>query len=76
MNCFLCKGHMKDGFTTHTVNLENCIILIKNVPCNECEQCGETYYDDVVATRLEKIVDCLREFPSEIAVVNYSDKVA
>ena len=76
MNCFLCKGQMKNGFTTHTVNLKKCIIVIKNVPCNECEQCGETYYDDVVATQLEKIVDRLRNFPSEIAVVDYSDKVA
>lgn len=27
--------------TTHVVNYKNCIIVIKNVPCLECDQCGE-----------------------------------
>ena len=36
---------------------KNGIIVIKNVPCLECEQCGEKYYTDEVAERLEEIVD-------------------
>jgi hypothetical protein len=39
-------------------------------------QCGETYYNDDVANRLEKIVENLKGAFTEIAVVNYSDRIA
>ena len=35
--------------------------LIKNVPYLECEQCGEKYYTDEVAERLETIVNMARK---------------
>ena len=62
MNCFYCKGTLKDSSTTHVVRRANfvgdatCIIIIKDVPCTECVQCGQTFYDDDVAQQLEKIV--------------------
>ncbi|MFR2155542.1 MAG: YgiT-type zinc finger protein [[Eubacterium] siraeum] len=31
----------KNSFTTHVVNYSNSVVIIKNVPCEECEQCGE-----------------------------------
>ncbi len=48
--CMLCKCKMiKNSFTTHVVNYSNSVIIIKNVPCEECEQCGEIFYTDEVA---------------------------
>ncbi len=41
MICPLCKGEMKPSTTIHTVQLKNCVVVIKNVPCLKCEQCGE-----------------------------------
>ena len=41
MNCFYCKGDMVPDFTTHVAELENCIVIIKHVPCLKCSQCGE-----------------------------------
>ena len=53
-----CKNSTTvNSTTTHVVNYKNCIIVIKNVPCLECEQCGEKYYTDEVAERLEVIVN-------------------
>ena len=67
-----CKNDTyKEGTTTHVVNYENCIIVIKNVPCLECEQCGEKYYTDEVAERIEKIVESLKQAAQELAVVDY-----
>ena len=57
--------------TTHVVNYKNCIIVIKNVPCLECDQCGEKYYTDEVAERLELIVDMAKKLMQEIAVIDY-----
>lgn len=71
--CMFCKGNvMKESLTTHVVNYKNCVIVIKNVPCEECEQCGEKYYTDEVAERLESMVDAAKKLMQEIAVIDYS----
>ena len=44
MTCFMCKGAVKDGFSTFTADMGDCVVVIKNVPSGICEQCGETSY--------------------------------
>ena len=46
--------------TTHVVNYRNCIIIIKNMQCLECDQCGKKYYTDDVTQRLEAIVNAAK----------------
>ena len=65
--CMYCKN----STTTHVVNYKNCIIVIKNVPCLECDQYGEKYYTNEVAERLELIVDMAKKLMQEIAVIDY-----
>lgn len=72
MTCFYCKGDMVQSTTTHFAELKNCIVIIKNVPCYKCDQCGETAYTADVAERLEQIISTLEKNLTEIAVVNYS----
>jgi len=74
--CMFCKfDTVKPSITTHVVNDKGCIIVIKNVPCEECEQCGEKYYTDEVAEQLEKMVESVKKLMQEVAVMDYS-KVA
>ncbi len=54
------------------VNVQNCTIIIKNVPCLECEQCGEKYYTDEVAERLENIIRIPEPLIQELAILDYS----
>ena len=55
--CMYCKNDtLVESTTTHVVNYKNCTIIIKNVPCRECSQCGEKYYTDEVSERLEQLV--------------------
>jgi len=73
----MCKGNVKDGFSTFTADMGDCIVVIKNVPSRVCGQCGEASYSDEVARRLEQIVHNLTDSASaEIAVVSYSEKAA
>ena len=76
MNCFMCKGKLEDRKTTFMVELDNCIIIIKNVPSKVCTQCGEVSYSDEVAKQLEKLVNEVRNTITEITVINYTEKVA
>lgn len=70
--CMYCKNNTTvKSKTTHVVNYNNCIIVVKNVPCLECEQWGEKYYTDEVAERLEMIVDTAKKMMQEIAVIDY-----
>ena len=70
--CMYCKNTTTvKSKTTHVVNYNNCTIVVKNVPCLECEQCGEKYYTDEVAERLEVIVDTAKKMMQEIAVIDY-----
>ena len=48
---------MINSYTTHVVNYKDYVIIIKNVPCLECTQCGEKYYSNDVALLLDKIVN-------------------
>ena len=57
-----------DNYSKH---YKNCIIVIKNVPCLECDQCGEKYYTDEVAEKLEVIVNMAKKLMQEIAVIDY-----
>lgn len=71
--CMYCKCKTTiSSLTTHVVNYKNCIIIIKNVPCEECEQCGEKYYSDEVAKQVESLVNMAKQLMQEIAVIDYS----
>ena len=72
----LCKcDTVRQSTTTHVVNYKGSVIVIKNVPCEECEQCGEIFYTDEVAERLEEIVNTAKKLLQEVSVLDYS-KVA
>jgi YgiT-type zinc finger domain-containing protein len=73
----MCKGRLGNKATTFMADLETSIVIVKNVPSQVCVQCGEVSYSDEVARCLEKIVASVKaSIITEIAVVNYSDKVA
>jgi YgiT-type zinc finger domain-containing protein len=73
MTCFFCKGTKEQWLTTDVVDLGGHVIVIKNVPCYKCAECGELTYDLAVGERIEEIVDTVKDTVSgEIAVVRYS----
>lgn len=76
MNCLMCKGELENKNTTFMVELDNCIIIIKNVPSQVCTQCGEVSYNDEVSKQLEKLVNSVRNAITEITVINYTEEVA
>lgn len=75
-NCFMCKGTLEEKKTTFMVELDNCIIIVKNVPSLVCTQCGEVSYRNEVAKQLEKLINSAKNIITEITVINYTEKVA
>jgi YgiT-type zinc finger domain-containing protein len=71
--CMFCRNSITvESTTTHVVNVQNYTIIVKNVPCLECEQCGKKYYTDEVAEQLENIINMPELLIQELAILDYS----
>lgn len=76
MKCLSCKnGNMEPSTTTYFADLKNCIVIIKNVPCYKCEQCGEVLYSASVAEKLDELMDKAEVLANELTIMEYN-KVA
>ena len=74
MRCIICKGNTIETKRTFIQEDENCIIIIKNVPAIVCSQCGEVYYKDEIAEKLEEIINLLQKMVKDVAIFEF-DKV-
>lgn len=72
MTCFMCKGDMQKSVTSYMTEYNGCYIIIKNVPCSKCLQCGEEYLNGVTLKKIENILEKLKGLLTEIAVVDYN----
>ena len=72
MTCFLCKGDVEKSTTTYMTEYNGCYIIIKNVPCTKCTQCGEEFLNGVTLQKIEKILEGLISMLTEFAVVDYN----
>ena len=72
MSMFCKGGNVVDSTTTHAIDYKDSIIIIRNVPCLKCDQCGETYYNGVVAEKLERLVDHAKSLNLELSVIDYT----
>ena len=73
---FFCKGNLENSTTTHMIELEHCILIVKNVPCHRCDQCGEITLSSDVIEELDKLASLFESAMTEVAVVNYPRKSA
>ncbi|MCL2187698.1 MAG: type II toxin-antitoxin system MqsA family antitoxin [Defluviitaleaceae bacterium] len=76
MTCFFCKGELRESVTTDVTDYDDCIIVVRGVPCRKCTQCGEIVINLQVGERIEQIVDGLKESMQEVAIVRYSNPAA
>lgn len=72
MTCFSCKGTTEKATTTYMTAYNGCYIIIKNVPCSKCTQCGEEYLNGVTLKKIEEIIERVKKFLTEIAIVDYN----
>ena len=72
MRCMSCKyGEMQDAVTTYFTQLNRCYVIIENVPCLKCRQCGEEFLTAEVAEKIDDIFDGLEKIASKIFILDY-----
>ena len=73
MRCLLCKNDsMEKSTSTYFAQLNNCYVIIENVPCLKCNQCGEIVYSALVIEKIEEILDKIQNIASKIFILDYA----
>lgn len=70
-HCAYCKAETNYGLSTFMVELNSCIVVIRNVPSQICPQCGEVYYSTDIMEQLYKLAETVTAVSTEVAIVNY-----
>jgi len=76
MNCISCGAKAYFGTMADVTDLESCLIIVRNVPCHKCSECDEIIYTADVVKHLESITQTAKMALNEIAIIDYSSRVA
>jgi len=69
MTCPICgQGDLRPGITTFAVDADGTVVVVRNVPADVCENCGEAFIIDPVAATLEGLVADARDSGTESLV--------
>lgn len=72
MRCMNCKhGEMQEAVTTYFTRLNKCYVIIENVPCLKCGQCGKEFINISVAEKIDDILDSIEKISSKIFILDY-----
>lgn len=72
MNCLVCKsGTMHKSKGTYFANLAHGYVIIENVPCWKCDQCGEVVFSASVLEKIDVLIERLQKVSSKIFLLDY-----
>ena len=69
MTYFYCKGNIETSTTTYMTDYQGCYIIIKNVPCEKCTQCGEEYLNGETLEKIEEIIKKVKGMLTELQLL-------
>jgi YgiT-type zinc finger domain-containing protein len=73
LNCVICRiGQTKPGAVTVTLQRGDCTVVVKDVPADVCENCGEYYLSEAVTDRLLKRADEACRRGAEVEILRYA----
>ncbi|RMJ05461.1 hypothetical protein DOQ08_00131 [Marinobacter litoralis] len=73
MNCSICKsGETHPGTTTVTLTRGEATIVVKNVPADVCDNCGEYYLDDATSAKILSLAEEAIKQNHEVEVIQFA----
>lgn len=77
MTCPICgTGQLQAGTTTFAADVDTTVVVVRNVPAEVCDTCGEAYLDEAVSEQLQRSVDDARRNGTESLVRHYEPSTA
>lgn len=73
MKCVICRtGDTTEGVANVTLNRGETTVLIKDVPAQICDNCGEYYLDNEVTNRVMSLGDIAVENNAIIEILEFA----
>ena len=72
MKCMRCGNETYKSTTTEAVELDNGILVIRNIPCYKCDVCNEIHFTGDVVKCLEQIISAAKQRMEQLSVVDYA----
>jgi len=73
MNCIACKnGHLYAGHVTLSLTRGETLVVIKQVPAQVCDNCGEYTLDSDIAHRVYSQADAATTHNAEVEILRYA----
>jgi len=73
MTCLLCKnGTTRRGTVTVTLERGKTVVVIRDVPADICENCGEYYLDSAVAEDVYQRAEAAASRNAEVEILRYA----
>ncbi|MCC5648520.1 type II toxin-antitoxin system MqsA family antitoxin [Nostoc sp. FACHB-888] len=73
MKCVICQyGETKPGLVTVTLERDECIIVLKKVPAEICDNCGEYYLSDAVTEQVLVKAESAINNGAELEIIRYA----
>lgn len=73
MRCTICKfGETRDGLATVTLHRDESVIVIKDVPAQVCENCGEYYLTGDVSGQMMALAESAISHNAEVEILRFS----
>ena len=73
MNCVICKhGQTRPGDVAVTLQRGDCTVIIKGVPADVCDNCGEYYLSDTVTDQLLMRAERAAKNGAEVEILHYA----
>lgn len=73
MMCTLCKnGATRPGTVTVTLERGKTVVVVRDVPADVCENCGEYYLDSPVAQEVYQRAEAAVARNAEVEILHYA----
>lgn len=73
MKCVICKhGETKPGLVTVTLSRDESIVVIKKVPAEVCNNCGEYYLNDDITEQVLQRAELAVTNGAEVEIIRYA----
>jgi len=73
MTCVICKhGETVPGVVTVTLQRNETTVIVKGVPAEVCENCGEYYLDEEIASQVFAMAERAVKDGAEVEIRRYA----
>ncbi|MFB8791887.1 MAG: type II toxin-antitoxin system MqsA family antitoxin [Potamolinea sp.] len=73
MKCVICKhGETQSGLVTVTLERDESIVIIKQVPAEVCDNCGEYYLSDAITEQVLQRAEVALNNGAEVEIIRYA----